>query len=97
MDFMRWDKFSQRSDKYCLPGIFVILGIASEDYDYSIGSLVYIAKEDDEAFEVHPKKPHVRLLYEKPAEKITIRNLVKQCKRKGIKGYLRYTKYSKAA
>ena len=81
-----WDKFSQQSDKYDHQYLCNTWD-RFRDYDYTIGSLVFMAKEDNKDFVVHPKKSHVRLVNKKRVEKITIRNLVKQCRQKGIKGY----------
>ena len=83
--FQRWDEFSQQSDKYNYQYLCNTWE-RFRDYDYTIGSLIYLAKEDDKDFVVRPKTPHVRLL-KKPAEKITLRNLKKQCKQKKIKGF----------
>ena len=93
----RWHEFSKQSYKYDEDYLHKTWS-RFKDYNYTIGSLIYIAKQDDEKFVVHkdptrlakgaqhPKK-HIRLLHQ-PTEKITFRNLVKKCKEKGIKGYI---------
>ena len=84
--FYRWDEFSKQSYKYDQEYLYKTWS-RFKDYKYTIGSLIYLAKEDDENFVVHNKKPHVRLLLRKPTEKITFRSLVVKYKEKGIKGY----------
>ena len=75
--FQRWDDFSKQSYKYDENYVSKIWD-HFKDYDYTIGSLIYFAKEDDEDFTV--KDPNV--------EKQTHRGLVEKCKEKGIRGYM---------
>ena len=84
--FERWNEFSKQSYKYDEDYLRKTWS-RFKDYNYTIGSLIYIVKQDDEKFVVHKEpKEHIRLLHQ-PTEKITFRNLVKKCKEKGIKGY----------
>ena len=86
----RWDEFSRQSWKYDETYLNKTWS-RFRDYNYTIGSLIYIAKQDDEKITVHKKKKkakkHIRLLYQ-PTEQPTIRKLMKKCKEKGIKGYV---------
>ena len=75
--FQRWDNFSKQSCKYDENYVSKVWD-HFKDYDYTIGSLIYFAREDDESFTV--RDPNV--------EKQTRRELVGKCKDKGIRGYM---------
>ena len=70
--FRRWDDFSKQSYKYDEDYLYKTWS-RFKDYNYTIGSLVYMAKEDDESFTV-------RKVY-------TRRELLKMCKDKELKAF----------
>ena len=70
--FQRWDDFSKQSYKYDEDYLYKTWS-RFKDYNYTIGSLVYMAKEDDESFTV-------RKVY-------TRRELLKMCKDKELKAF----------
>ena len=78
--FQRWNEFSKQSYKYDESYVFKTWS-CFKDYNYTIGSLIYLAREDDENFTL--KDPNV--------EKQTYRKLVKKCREKGIRGYMKMT------
>ena len=49
--FQRWDEFSKQSYKYDEDYLHKTWS-RFKDYNYTIGSLIYMAKEDDESFTV---------------------------------------------
>ena len=69
----RWDDFSKQSYKYDESYLHKTWS-RFKDYNYTIGTLVYLAKEDDENFSV---------LGELKTIKYTYRKLVKICREKG--------------
>ena len=75
--FQRWDNFSKQSYKYDEGYVSKTWG-AFKDYNYALGSLIYLAREDDENFTIND--PNV--------EKQSYRKLVKKCKEKRIRGYM---------
>ena len=75
--FQRWDNFSKQSYKYDEGYVFKTWE-RFKDYNYTIGSLIYLAREDDEEFTIDDPS----------AEKQTYRKLVKKCKEKRIRGYM---------
>ena len=72
-----WDNFSKQSYKYDEGYVSKTWG-AFKDYNYALGSLIYLAREDDENFTIND--PNV--------EKQSYRKLVKKCKEKRIRGYM---------
>ena len=78
--FQRWDDFSKQSYKYDEDYVYKTWS-RFKDYKYTIGSLIYLAREDDEDFTI--SDPNV--------EKQTCRKLVKKCREKGIRGYMTMT------
>ena len=75
--FQRWDDFSKQSYKYDEDYVYKTWS-RFKDYNYTIGSLIYMAREDDEEFTI--SDPNV--------EKQSYRKLVKKCREKGIRGYM---------
>ena len=75
--FQRWNEFSKQSYKYDESYVSRTWD-SFKDYNYTIGSLIYLAREDDEDFTI--KDPNV--------EKQSYRKLIKKCKEKGIRGYM---------
>ena len=75
--FQRWDNFSKQSYKYDENYVAKVWD-HFKDYDYTIGSLIYFAREDDEDFTI--EDPNVK--------KQTYRGLIKKCKEKKIRGYM---------
>ena len=73
----RWDDFSKQSYKYDEDYLHKTW-THFKDYNYTIGTLIYMAKEDDENFTVGESK----------TIKYTYRKLVRVCKEKGIRGYM---------
>ena len=70
--FQRWDDFSKQSYKYDEDYVYKTWS-RFKDYNYTIGSLIYMAREDDESFSI-------RKVY-------TRRELLKMCKDKGLKAF----------
>ena len=70
--FQRWDDFSKQSYKYDESFLHKTWS-RFKDYNYTIGTLVYMAKEDDESF-------FVRKVY-------TRRELLRMCKDKGLTAF----------
>ena len=70
--FQRWDEFSKQSYKYDEDYLHKTWS-RFKDYNYTIGSLIYMAREDDEDFSI--KKVYTR------------RELLKMCKDKGLKAF----------
>ena len=70
--FQRWDDFSKQSYKYDEDYLYKTWS-RFKDYNYTIGSLIYMAREDDESFTV-------RKVYTK-------RELLKMCKDKELKAF----------
>ena len=70
--FQRWDDFSKQSYKYDEDYLYKTWS-RFKDYNYTIGSLIYMAREDDESFSI-------RKVY-------TRRELLKMCKDKGLKAF----------
>ena len=70
--FQRWDEFSKLSYKYD-EDYLIKTWRRFKDYNYTIGSLIYLAREDDEDFSI-------RKVYTK-------RELLEICKDKGLKAY----------
>ena len=75
--FQRWDDFSKQSYKYDEDYLYKTWK-RFKDYNYTIGSLIYMAREDDESFSINNPK----------VEKQSYRKLVKKCREKGIRGYM---------
>ena len=75
--FQRWDDFSKQSFKYDESYLYKTWS-RFKDYNYTVGTLIYMAKEDDENFSVGESK----------TIKYTYRKLVGVCKEKGIRGYM---------
>ena len=75
--FQRWNEFSKQSYKYDEDHVSKTWD-SFKDYNYTIGTLIYLAREDDEDFTI--KDPNV--------EKQSYRKLIKKCKEKGIRGYM---------
>ena len=75
--FQRWDDFSKQSYKYNEDYLYKTWS-RFKDYNYTIGSLIYMAREDDESFSINNPK----------VEKQSYRKLVKKCREKGIRGYM---------
>ena len=73
----RWNDFSKQSYKYDEDYLHKTWS-RFKDYNYTIGTLIYMAKEDDENFTVGELK----------TTKYTCRKLVKVCREKGIRGYM---------
>ena len=70
--FQRWDEFSKQSYKYD-EDYLIKTWRRFKDYNYTIGSLIYLAREDDVDFSI-------RKVYTK-------RELLEICKDKGLKTY----------
>ena len=70
--FQRWDDFSKQSHKYDEDYVFKTWS-RFKDYNYTIGSLIYLAREDDSKFTI--KEVYKR------------RELLEMCKDRGIKGF----------
>ena len=87
--FQRWDDFSRQSYKYDEDYLYKTWG-RFRDYNYTIGTLVYLAKEDDPSFTVGVSLEPKRLLTTlgQVDQVYTYRKLVKMCKEKGIRGYM---------
>ena len=75
--FQRWDDFSKQSYKYDENYLYKTWS-RFKNYNYTIGTLIYMAREDDEDFTVGEPK----------VERQTCRKLVKVCREKGIRGYM---------
>ena len=75
--FQRWDEFSKQSYKYDENHVSRTWD-SFKDYNYTIGTLIYLAREDDEEFTI--KDPSV--------EKQSYRKLIKKCKEEKIRGYM---------
>ena len=70
--FQRWDEFSKQSYKY--DEDYVIKTWSRfKDYNYTLGSLIYLARKDDNKFSI--KKVYTR------------RELLEMCKDKGLKAF----------
>ena len=70
--FQRWDDFSKQSYKYDEDYVFKTWS-RFKDYNYTIGSLIYLAREDDEKFTI-------REVYKR-------RELLEMCKDRGVKAF----------
>ena len=70
--FQRWDDFSKQSYKYDEDYLHKTWS-RFKDYNYTIGTLIYMAREDDESFST-------RKVYTK-------QELLKMCKDKGLKAF----------
>ena len=70
--FQRWDDFSKQSHKYDEDYVFKTWS-RFKDYNYTIGSLIYLAREDDEKFTI-------REVYKR-------RELLEMCKDRGVRGF----------
>ena len=70
--FQRWDDFSKQSYKYD-EDYLTKTWRRFKDYNYTLGSLIYLAREDDENFTI--KKVYAR------------RELLEMCKDKGLKAF----------
>ena len=75
--FQRWDDFSKQSYKYDENYLYKTWS-RFKNYNYTIGTLIYMAREDDEDCTVGEPK----------VERQTCRKLVKVCREKGIRGYM---------
>ena len=76
----RWDDFSKQSYKYDEDYLHKTWS-RFKDYNYSIGTLIYMAREDDEDFSTR-KVPGA------PADRpYTKQELLKMCKDKGLKAF----------
>ena len=78
--FQRWDSFSSLSQKHDLDYLFKTWGRFKE-YNYTIGSLVYLAKQDNPNFSV--KEPMTRLL----GHRYTRRQLINMCRGRKLHNY----------
>ena len=89
--FQRWDEFSKQSYKYDESYVSKIWR-SFKDYNYTIGSLIYLAREDDEDFVTRSAKTKAKQddkdSTDSIVEKQSHRKLIKKCKEKGIRGYM---------
>ena len=69
--YQRWNDFSKQSYKYGED----YLDNRFKDYNYTIRTLVFLARQDDESFSVKDTKMYTR------------RELLKMCKEKGLKAF----------
>ena len=81
--YQRWKEFSKQSYKYDEDYLFKTCNRFKE-YNYTVGSLVYLAKQDDPNFDA-PSKP--RLLFKRDSSNYTVRQLSVMCKDRKIRGY----------
>ena len=70
--FQRWDDFSKQSYKYDEDYVYKTWS-RFKDYNYTIGSLIYLAREDDDEFTI--KKVYAS------------RELLEMCRDKGLKAF----------
>ena len=83
--YQRWDGFSKQSYKYDEDYLYKIWS-HFRDYNYTVGSLIFLAKEDDPQFTVSPKPNEKRLITTEPVDRVyTWRKLMKMCKERGIR------------
>ena len=81
--YQRWKEFSEQSYKYDEDYLFKTWNRFKE-YNYTVGSLVHLAKQDDSNFSA-PSKP--RLLFKRDSSSYTVRQLLVMCKDRKIRGY----------
>ena len=87
--YQRWDEFSKQSYKYDEDYLFKTWSRFKE-YDCTVGSLVYLAKQDDPNFSVS-REPMVRLLGKKKERKYTRRQLIDFCRERKLHNYMLLT------
>ena len=76
--YQRWNDFSKQSYKYDEDYLYRTW-TRFKDYNYTIGTLIFLARQDDENFSIKDTKVYTR------------RELLKMCKEKGLKAFTKKT------